>query len=212
MINLCDDHYLTVINDDHRALYNTSTRPHNDSLPLAMQGQAPHKTLNALDLMRTLESETTTESNSTQQLEPVFEDDNHANTLIVPDPLERAASPSRHKQSRDATTPTKKKTRGRAQSTSMLNPGAGSGNFKNHHSITSIGNGKQHSLHMSGQSSHNSQHSSNSSGGESKTVRTRTVSVGSKPVSSSSTASQRRPSSGHVSHRDKRHSTSSHNS
>lgn len=177
-----------------------------------MQGQAPHKTLNALDLMRTLESETTSESNSTQQLEPVFEDVDNNDTLTVPDSHDRGTSPSRQKQSRDATTPTKKKLRGRALSTSVLSPGTGSGNFKNH-SITSIGNGKQHSLHTSGHSSHNSPHSLNSSGtGESKTVRTRTVSVGSKPVSSSSTASQRRPNSGHASHRDKRHSTSSHNS
>ena len=176
---------------------------------LPMQGQAPHKTLNALDLMAVLESETTSGSNSTQQLQPVFEDDNNDNTLTVPDPHDRGASPSRQKQSRDATTPTKKKTiRGKTQSTSMLSPGTGSGNIKNH-SITSMANGR-HSVHTSAHSSHNSQHHSST---ESKMVRTRTVSVGSKPVSSSSTASQWRPSSGHASHRDKRHSSpSSHNS
>ena len=162
--------------------------------------------------MRTLESETTSECNSAQQLEPLFEDVDNSDTLTIPDPHDQGTSPSRPKQSRDVTTPTKRKLRGKALSTSMLSPGAGSGNFKNH-SITSIGNGKQHSLHTSGHSSHNSQHSSNSGGGsEGKAVRTRTVSVGSKPISSSSTASQRRPSSGHASHRDKRHSTPSHNS
>ena len=179
-----------------------------------MQGQAPHKTLNALDLMIKLESETTSGSNSTHQLEPLFEGNNDDQTLTVSDPHDRGASPSRQKHSRDATTPTRRKPRGKAQSTSMLTPGAGSGNCKNH-SITSVGNGKPHSSHTSGHSSHNSQHHSNSGGGsEGKAVRTRTVSVGSKPVSSSSTvASQRRPSSGgHTSHRDKRHSTSSHNS
>ena len=173
-----------------------------------MQGQAPHKTLNALDLMRTLESETTSESNSAQHLEPVKEDDIDNDTLTVPD---RSSSPSKqNRQPRDATTPTKKKVRGRAMSTSTLSLGAGSGNLKNH-SITSIGNGR-HSVHTSGYSSHNSHHPSNSSGGGSGsgsgTVRTRTVSVGSKPVSSS-TASQRRPNSGHTSHREKRHSTPS---
>jgi hypothetical protein len=159
-----------------------------------------------------LESETTSGSSSMQQLEPLFEHSNDESTLtvIVTDSHDRGASPSRQKLSRDATTPTRKKLKGRAQSTSVLNPGAGSGNLKNH-SITSVGNGK---LHTSGHSSHNSQHpSSSGGGGEGKAVRTRTVSVGSKPVSSSSTASQqRRPSSGHASHREKRHSASSYNS
>ena len=177
----------------------------------SMQGQAPHKTLNALDLMIKLESETTSGSTSMQQLEPLLEGNSDDQTLTVSDPHDRGASPSRQKHnSRDATTPTRRKPRGRAQSTSMLTSGAGSGNCKNH-SITSVGNGKLHSSHTSGHSSHNSQHPSNSGGGsEGKAVRTRTVSVGSKPMSS---ASQRRPSSGgHTSHREKRHSTSSHNS
>lgn len=160
--------------------------------------------------MRTLDSETTSESNSTQHLEPVKEDDINNDTLPVPD---QSSSPTKqNRQPRDANTP-KKKVRGRALSTSTLSPGAGSGNLKNH-SISSIGSGR-HSVHTSGHSSHTSQHPSNSSSGGSGSgsgtaVRTRTVSVGSKPVSSSSsTASQRRPNSGHASHREKRHSTPS---
>ena len=155
--------------------------------------------------MRTLESETKSESSSMQKLEPVKENDDILTVPPAPDVHVRSASPNKKLSS---LSPTKKRlpSRGKAQSTSTLTPGIGSGNLKNL-SSSSIGNGK-HSSHTSGHSSHNSHHSSNSGG--SGPTRSRTVSVGSsKPVSSSSTSSQRRPSSGHTFHRDKRYSTAS---
>ena len=99
-----------------------------------------------------------------------------------------------------SSSPTKKKTmfRSRAHSSSVISPSL-SGSLKNS-SGSSIGNGKV-PTHSSGPSS--SHHSSSNSGSTGST-RSRTLSVGGKPVSSSSTP--RRPNSGHSHHRDKRHS------
>lgn len=149
--------------------------------------------------MRTLDSETNPDSESSFNLETVQEDASIEDSPSTYSPHKRSSV----QHTPHSVTP-KKKTpilKSRAHSTSLLVP-SGSGSLKNS-STNSISNGRimGHSSHTSGHSPH---HSSNSSG--SGAVRLKTVSVGSKPIAASS--SPRRPNSGQ-SHKEKRHSVPS---